>query len=429
MIRFLYNVLFPLGLILFLPGYLIKLVRRGGYRDKFGQRLGFYDAALRQRLAVGKRVWIHAVSVGEVRIALKLSARMKRDDPDLCFALTTTTTTGFQLAVRHGCTWLEVLYTPLDFWPVMRRAFRVIHPRQIVLVEAEVWPNMVAFANARGISIALVNARLSPRSERRFLRFRFFVAPLFARLDLVCVQDPNDAPRFVALGVNPKKVRYTGSVKFDSDDRREGVSLDESTALSAEPHGLSALVLLGGSTHRGEEKLLGRLVLQLRREFPALTLFVAPRHTERVREVRAQLEELQLRVRLASEAGSSQIGGIDCLVLDTTGELSRWYHVATVVFVGKSFSARGGQNPIEPILAGKPVLFGPHMENFQTLARSLLAHEAAIQVRDETTFREEVARLLRSPELRASLVQRADIVLAPHRGATERTAAFLRTLG
>ena len=161
MIRFFYNLLYPLGLLFFLPGQIAKLVRRGNYRPKFGQRFGFYDEAVRARLSSHRCTWIHAVSVGEVAIALKLSSKLRQLDPEIFCVLTTTTTTGFQVANSEAHERMEVLYSPLDFWPIMRRAFAAIRPVRIVLVEAEVWPNLAAEARRRRIPLALVNARLS----------------------------------------------------------------------------------------------------------------------------------------------------------------------------------------------------------------------------------------------------------------------------
>ena len=218
MIRFLYNLLFPFALLFFLPRYVVKMLRRGNYREKFGQRLGFYDPATRTTLTAGHWTWLHAVSVGEVMIALKLAAKMKAHEPDLRIALTTTTTTGFALACRQAPEWIEVLYTPLDFWPIMRRAFALIRPRRIVLVEAEVWPNLSALAQQRKIPLALVNARLSSRSERRFRQFRWFVRPYFQKLDLVCVPEETDLVRWQSLGVGRDRIRRVGSIKFDPDD-------------------------------------------------------------------------------------------------------------------------------------------------------------------------------------------------------------------
>jgi 3-deoxy-D-manno-octulosonic-acid transferase len=187
-------------------------------------------------------------------------------------------------------------------------------------------------------------------------------------------------------------------------------------------------ILFGGSTHAGEEEVLGQISQDLRTDFPAFTLIIAPRHVERVGEIRARLVRLGLNVSLRSEAETPRVSPPDCILLDSTGELQDWYAVATIVFIGKSLTARGGQNPVEPILAGKPVLFGPHMENFSTLARALVANEAAIQIPDPNALREKIAWLLRDRPAALRLVANAQAVLARHRGATGRTATLVTNL-
>jgi 3-deoxy-D-manno-octulosonic-acid transferase len=429
-IRLIYNLLWPIGLLLFLPGYLMKMARRGGYREKFGQRLGIYDSELRTRLAQRRSTWLHAVSVGEVTIALKLAQQLRTLEPELHCTLTTTTTTGFALANKNALPWIEVMYTPLDFWPIIRRAFSVICPARIVLVEAEIWPNLAAEAHVRRIPLALVNARLSPRSEGRFRRYRFFVAPTFRLLDLVCVQEPKDVDRWVALGVKRSQIRHTGSIKYDPAGLDQESSDFVATSLQDVLPGLNpqCAVLLGGSTHRGEEEILAKIFLQLRQQFPSLCLFIAPRHVERVREIRAHLESLSLNVRLASEVVNYGGANPDCVLVDTTGELQRWYGMATVVFIGKSLTAHGGQNPVEPIIAGKPVIFGPHMENFATLANALASKGGAIRIRDVDSLELAIEKLLRDSEARQRLVGNAREALSAHRGATERAAALIAKL-
>jgi 3-deoxy-D-manno-octulosonic-acid transferase len=431
MIRFIYNLFWPIGLLFFLPGYFVKMIRRGGYREKFGQRMGIYDRELRVRLSKRESTWLHAVSVGEVNIALKLALALRALEPDLRCVLTTTTTTGFALANKNGPAWIEVIYTPLDYWPIMRRAFSVIRPTRIVLVEAEVWPNLVALAHECRIPTILVNARLSPRSESRFRRFRFFVAPTFRLLDLVCAQEPNDVDRWVAIGVARNRIRAVGSIKYDPDGRDQGLEAQEGAQQTDFNHAVGkSPVLFGGSTHRGEEEILASIFLRLRQQFPSLRLFIAPRHVERLREIRAQFGALPMRVTLASEVVRQLPGesDADCIVLDTTGDLHRWYAIATIVFMGKSLTARGGQNPVEPIIAGKPVVFGPHMENFATLAKALVLKKGAIQVPDMDTLELTIAELLRDREACQRLVQRAREVLSEHQGATARTAALIHEL-
>lgn len=427
MIRFFYNLLYPIGFLFFLPGQIGKLSRRGNYRHKLGQRFGFYDKEVRARLRGHRCTWIHAVSVGEVAIGLKLAAKLRELDPQFFAVLTTTTTTGFQVATAQATEGLEVLYKPLDFWPIIRRAFAVVRPVRIILVEAEVWPNLAAEARNRRIPLALVNARLSLRSEARFLRFRSLIAPTFACLDAICVQEPEDIPRWVRLGVSPDRIHHVGSIKYDP----AGVRLDPELPLEIlRSFGLDrdSPILFGGSTHPGEEEVLGEIFQRLRGDFPTFTLIVAPRHVERAIEIRGRLEGLGLKVALRSEV--HRVGAIvpDCLILDTTGELQHWYGVATIVFVGKSLTARGGQNPVEPILAGKPVLFGPHMENFSALAQALVANNAAVQVRDPNSLQQQITWLLRDREAALRLVANAQSVLARHDGATERTATLVMQL-
>ena len=427
MIRLFYNLLYPIGLLFFLPGQISKLVRRGNYRHKFGQRFGFYDGEVRKRVASRRCTWIHAVSVGEVAIALKLSAKLRQLDPEFFCVLTTTTTTGFHVASSEAGEEMEVLYSPLDFWPIMRRAFALIRPARIVLVEAEVWPNLAAETRARRVPLVLVNARLSKRSEARFSRFRFLIEPTFRCLDAVCVQDLEDVERWVALGVPRERIHHVGSIKYDPADVRLNPDLPLEVLRS---FGIDrdSPILFGGSTHRGEEEILGEIFQRLRADFPTFTLIIAPRHVERVSEVRMQLKRLGLNVSLRSEAGDTRASPPDCLLLDTTGELQHWYAVATIVFIGKSLSARGGQNPVEPILAGKPVLFGPHMENFSALAQALVANEAAVQVRDPNSLQQQIAWLLRDREAALRLVANAQTVLARHNGATARTAELVLAL-
>ncbi|MBA2743296.1 MAG: hypothetical protein H0U43_03145, partial [Chthoniobacterales bacterium] len=358
-------------------------------------------------------------------IALKLAARLRQLDGTFECVLTTTTTTGYAVAEREAAEWMQVLYNPLDFLIIIRRAFAVIRPKRIVLVEAEVWPNLVAEARRHRIPLALVNARLSARSERRFRQFRAFVAPTFRCLDLVCVQEAGDVSRWQQLGVDRERIRLVGSIKYDPletpPDARQSFDLLPRFGISCD-----SPVLFGGSTHPGEEEILAETFLRLRSEFPSLSLIIAPRHAERARDVRAALERLGLRVAQRSVPDNSEAA--DCLLLDSTGELRSWYAVATVVFMGKSLTVTGGQNPVEPILADKPVVFGPHMENFAVLAEALVTTDGAIQVSSSDALTPALAGLLRDTVSRERLVQNAHRVLATHRGATQRTAELLASL-
>jgi 3-deoxy-D-manno-octulosonic-acid transferase len=428
MIRLIYNLLFPIGLLVFLPGYVVKMRRRGNYRRNFAQRFGVYSHNARARRPLHSTTWIHAVSVGEVAIALKLAARMRELDPAFHCVLTTTTSTGFAFAEAEAPHWMHVMYNPLDFWPVVQRAFAMIRPARIILVEAEVWPNLAAGARARGIPLALVNARLSERSERRFRRFRRVIGPTFRCLDLVCAQERRDIERWEALGIPHERIKEVGSIKYDPADAQHDptIAVEVLRRFGIDPD--TQPILLGGSTHPGEEEILARTFIHLRAEFPTLVLLIAPRHVERTRELQEALRELGLSIGLRSEAETEALLTPDCLLLDTTGELRNWYSIATVVFIGKSLTARGGQNPVEPILADRPVVFGPNMQNFASLAHALVAEDAAMEVRDADALSAATAKLLRDDQRRARMVRNAERVLAPHRGATKRTAELLMNL-
>ena len=424
-VRFFYNLLFPIVLLVLLPGFLLRMTRRGNYRHKFGQRFGIYSAGVREKLAGMNRVWVHAVSVGEVNIALKLIQSLREEDPGLAFVLSTTTSTGFKLAVSRKSAWLEPIYSPLDFYPIVRRVVRLIRPRCLILVEAEVWPNLVWEVRQIGAKTALVNARLSPRSEKRYRLARWITAPIFNQLDLLCLQEPRDADRWKSLGLDPAKLVLTGSVKFDDSATAHRPARDFRPVLEGIGIPKGAPVLLGGSTFEGEELILAEVYKELRRSHPDLFLILVPRHHERAAAVARQLEMTGLTV--LRRTNSLPEGRPDVLLVDTTGELAGWYLCATVVFVGKSLCAKGGQNPAEPITAGVPVIFGPHMQNFSTLTRSFLQVDGAMQVNNANEIHNAVSALLASPDRRAAMVANAAKCLEIHRGATNKTVDLLQS--
>ena len=424
-VRFFYNLLFPIVLLLLLPGFLIRMTRRGSYRHKFGQRLGIYSAGVREKIAGTNRVWVHAVSVGEVNIALKLIQSMREANPELGFVLSTTTSTGFKLAVSRKSAWLEPIYNPLDFYPVARRVVRLIRPRCLILVEAEVWPNILSEVRRLGAKAALVNARLSPRSEKRYRAARWLMAPVFNQLNLLCLQEPRDIDRWKSLGLDPSKLVLTGSIKFDDSTTAPRPVRDFRPVLEAVGVLKDAPILLGGSTFEGEEVILAEVYKQLRQFHPDLFLILVPRHHERAETVARQLAQAGLTVMRRNKPFSE--GRPDVLLVDTTGELAGWYCCATVVFVGKSLCAKGGQNPAEAIAAGAPVIFGPHMQNFSTLVRAFLHEEGAIEVDDACQIRNAIEALLSDPARRAEMVVKAAKCLEIHQGATKRTIVELQS--
>ncbi len=374
-------------------------------------------------------MWLQAVSVGEMLVALKLVDALRGRQPGFPLVLSTTTTTGYQLARDRAAPDIAVIYTPVDLSWAVRRAFDAVRPCAVVIVDGGLWPNLLWEAARRGVPTTLVNARLSPRSERRFRRFRFLAAPMFRLLGMVCVSETSDLSRWQQLGVPVERLRHTGSIKFDDADTAvvTGVATAKMRGL-LDTLGMAAdvPVLLAGSTHPGEEIALADVFMRLRNDFPTLKLFVAPRHVERAREIRLELEAMGLRV-VSRSAIPAAPAPFDILLLDTTGELRAWYPLATLVFIGKSLTATGGQNPAEAVAAGRAVVFGPHMENFRDLVAQLLAAGAAVQVPDVKGLESACRRLLADPAARSRMADHALPQLGAHRGAAERTAELLLT--
>ncbi|MEC7862991.1 MAG: glycosyltransferase N-terminal domain-containing protein [Verrucomicrobiota bacterium] len=423
-----YNLIIPLILLGALPGYVLKIVRRGNYGNAFGERFGFFSRKKRQiLLSLDRPIWIHAVSVGEVNIAKKLILSIKRINPETPIVLSTTTPTGASIANSSEAS--VVIYQPLDFLFVSTRVFDLISPRALILTEAEVWPNLVSKAVRSGVEVSLINARLSRRSERRFKQFSFFTKPIFGLLSRVCVQQESDIKSWESMGVSRHKVFLTGSIKFDS----EGINEPNNVAalkglLNKLFGGKSKKVILAGSTHPGEESLIGKVYLELRDQFPELYYLVAPRHVERkhdlVNELRSKGFNPVLRTELESQETES-LDSFDSLVIDTTGELNAWYYASDIVVIGKSFLANGGQNPVEAIFAEKPVLLGPNMQNFASLASHLKAEGGVLQVKDEFELIERISELLENPEIGVTLSQKANLALSLHKGASDRTAKLI----
>ncbi len=420
----LYNGLEPFLFAAWVPFFLPRILRRGGVRSGAGQRFGLFDAAARARLSGSGGVWIHAVSVGEVVIAIRLLEALRRREKDLRVVLSTTSTTGLALA-RRRVPDIPAFFAPLDFRFAVRRALDLVAPRDLVLVEEEIWPNLIVEAKRRGVRVTVVDARVSDRSEFVLRRLLGKMSRgVFAEVDAVGAPDASEAARWIRLGARPETIVETGRVKFDDEGSCLSSCEGPRAVLRAAGIGDDRPVLLAGSTHRGEEAALARVFLRLRESLPALALVVVPRYAERSRSVLRTLQRMGLHALLRSEAGGPG-GTCDAVVVDTTGELRDWYGVATVVFVGKSLCRSGGQNPMEPVAAGRPVLFGPRMGNFAAVARKLLDAGGARETADEVALLDACGTLLADPAAREEMARRGRLVLDGYRGATERAVELV----
>jgi len=427
-VRLLYNILFAVFFLLSSPYYFARMLRRGNWQRGFGQRFGTYDSKFKQAITNRHTVWMHAVSVGEVNVCTQLIRALEPRLPNLKIVVSTTTTTGMEGLQQKLPNHISKIYYPIDQRGYVGHALSAIHPKAIVLVEAEIWPNFLWRAHDLRIPLFLVNARLSDRSFRGYKRFGFLFRPLFASFTGVGVQSEADAARLRELGCRPEAIHIVGNLKFDAAKLDERRLLDVPAMMRQLGVGPAARLMVGGSTHAGEEAILAEQFLRLRARFPGLFLVLVPRHFERSKEIGRELDSLGLKFVYRSELMADtqfRPGEIDCLVVNTTGELKYFYEHATVIFIGKSLSAEGGQNPIEPGALGKPMVFGPNMQNFAEIVRNFLAEDAAIQVRDGEELERVLGELLENESRREQLGRNALKVVRENLGAIDRTVEMI----
>jgi 3-deoxy-D-manno-octulosonic-acid transferase len=429
---FFYSVLFTLGVLVAAPYYLWRL--RGNIISSadWRERLGFLPRAFHQ--STPGAIWVHAVSVGETLAVAGLVREIQQRYPDRKIFLSHVTVAGREAGVSRLPGIAGRFLLPLDWASSMRRAFRRIEPELLVIVETELWPNMLRAAREAGTRVMVVNGRISDRSFPRYGWIRFFMRPLLANLDRICAQSEIDAERFLSLGAAPERVVVTGNLKFDAQPPGHSEVASRlahvRTATSRSP------VLVAGSTMPGEEALLLPAWRKIQQRNPRALFILAPRHPARFEEVAGLLSEggmkfvRRTQLSLEDEGLRAQIEGAEVLLLDTIGELAGIFELADVVFMGGSLVPTGGHNVLEPAYWAKPILFGPHMHNFRDIAQLLLSQGAAVQVQDAAGLGDELLTLFGQPERRARLGHAARKVLDSQRGATGRVLEIMeRWLG
>ncbi len=418
-----YNLLFCLAYLLMLPKFLFRMCKRGGYARFFLQRIGLYGHDLMEKLADGGWIWVHAVSVGEMGVALRVMQELRARESDLKFVVSTNTSTAFSLAEQKLPEQDVLIYFPLDCPPVCKRVVGLIRPRMLLLTECELWPNLIRRLHKEGIPVALYNGRLSDSSYKGYRATGFFFRDIIGCIDAAMMQGQEDRQRMIELGADAAKVFVEGTVKYDMGSagekgREKAISILRGMGLAED-----GFVIVGGSTWPGEEEILVEVFNGLKDEFPGSKLVLVPRHAERRDEVSAVIKGAGLDFIRKTELDAGAHGRrADVLLVDTTGELMSFYAAADVVFVGKSLTEHGGQNFIEPAMFAKPILVGPNLENFPVVAGEFLEAGAMIQVRDRNELAKELRSLLGDEARRADLGGRAGGLVKAKRGAVKRIA-------
>ncbi len=416
---FLYSLATLLALVVASPYFLYQVVRHRKYLGSLGQRFGYLPLSL--NLDGEPSIWVHAVSVGEVLAARPLLAEFRARYPRLRIFLSTTTRTGQELARRFQGDVDGVFYFPFDWAFTVRRTLDLVKPRVFVMVETEIWPNMLRECRKRGVKTILVNGRISYRSFPRYRMVRPFFRRVLRDVDRFCVQGEESARRLVVLGADTAKVSVTGNLKFDAITGSPTPGRGPDRVLRFFRVSPARPVVVAGSTLRGEEEVVLRAFNRLRAMGTNALLIVAARHPSRFGEVERLCRQEGLSTVRRSELAIDAAPRADAVVLDTIGELAQLYQVATVVFVGGSLVPAGGHNILEPALYGKPVIVGPHMENFGEIVHTFLANDAAVQVRTPGEFEEALLSLMGDPVRRARVGAAARALVETNRGAKERT--------
>jgi 3-deoxy-D-manno-octulosonic-acid transferase len=410
------------------PWFLYQAIRYRKYIGSLAQRMGRLPVTF--NLDGDESIWIHAVSVGEALTARALVSELRARYPGLRLVMSTTTWTGHEIARTRVADLDAVFFFPFDLPIFVNRTLGLVRPRLFVMMETEIWPNLLRACRQRGVRTMLVNGRISARSYPRYRWGRAFFRHVLADVDRFCMQSDESARRIVDIGAEPSRVVVTGSLKFDSLElpavaatgRGAGRVLRYFRVPSSRP------VLMAASTLKGEEGPVLAAFAALRRVHPTALLIMAPRKPERFAEADALARAEGLRVLRRTTLAIDAEPRADVVVLDTFGELAALLQVATVVFVGGSLVDQGGHNILEPAVHGKPIVFGPHMENFAEIAATFLQNQAAVQVSSPAELSAVVTRLIGDPVERARLGAASRALVEANRGAKTRTLAAVGDL-
>ena len=416
----LYNLILTFGAVFALPFYFLKMVTTGKYRGSFLQKFGFLPSNLKNKISQGDLVWIHAVSVGEVLSCISVIKGIRKEHPNIKILLSTVTETGNYTANTRLTEVDAVIFFPLDFKWIVKRVINVVNPRMFIIIETDIWPNLLRELKKRKVPCIVINGRVSPRSHRGYCLFKGFFKSVFDGISIFSMQSDVDSDRIIESGANIDNVMVTGNLKFDQTVPviNEAGKISILTSMGIGP---TQNIFIAGSTHKGEEEVILDVYEILKKEWPNLVLILAPRNPERFTEVESLVSMRRLNfVRRTKTTENSHSNAIDVIILDTIGELSNIYSVGSLIFVGGSLVNTGGHNLLEPAAYKKAVLFGPHVYNFSEISQVLKESGGGIQVENKEEFLFHAKRLLDDPSLLKKLGESAYNVIETNQGSTQR---------
>jgi 3-deoxy-D-manno-octulosonic-acid transferase len=387
-------------------------IRQRWLREKFGL------FSSRFSILNSEFIWVHAVSVGEVMAAIPLLKSLKVRYPLKGIVLSTITDTGQKVAQERSPEGTTVIYLPLDFSSILSSVLKRSRPELLIIIETELWPNMLRVFKAYGVPVILLNGRISENSYKGYKKISFFMKTVLSHIDFFGMQETIYAERIQSFGIDKSRVLEIGNLKFDTQPPSQIPRWTEK---------IQGTVIVAGSTHEGEEALITSVYTKLKKDFPGLNLIIAPRHPERFKEVEKMLEStktnfLKRSSLSAHSSGPDQIHG-ELILLDSVGELSAIYGISTIAIIGKSFRGYGGQNPLEPAFWGKPILCGPHMENFPVIG-DFYQEGASVEVSEDGLYT-KLKEMLLSPEKTQEIGSKAQQLYRRNTGAVDRSIEII----
>lgn len=420
-----YNLIQLLGLIILAPVIVCVIIFKPKYRGRIFRRLGFGFIKVVSQIDTSKqRIWIHALSVGEVSSVRSLVQSIRQEFPESVIIFSSTTRSGEQHAQVTLSDFVDSFVSfPFDIYWVARFFITSAKPDLFILVETDFWPNFLSLLRKKNIPAVLVNGRMSDKAYANYRRFRFLFQPMFQSLRMLAVQREDDVSMLSAIGVPKEKVTRLGNLKYDvltPSFSAEGTLHSQRFSIPEKK-----TVWVAGSTHPGEEEILLNVYSKLQERYPDLFLVIAPREIDRANSIK-QLAEKK-GIKMFSRTGKP-VDVAHGMILDTLGELAAVYSLADFAFVGGSLISRRGHNPLEPAAKGKLVLFGSHMEDFIDIVTDMLNEEVAIQVSSEENMEREIKKLLENPEVLGSYGRRAAEFVRSRQGVTERHIDLLRSI-
>lgn len=418
---FIYDFLFLILLMVFLPYLYLKRQNREDGIIWLKERFGFISDNKLSSIH-GRPIWIHAVSVGEVMASIPLISAIKERHPNRSMVLSTVTDTGHLIAMERAKDVDAIIYLPFDISPSVKGVLKRVRPEVFILIETEIWPNLLRALRRNGIPSLVINGRISRKSFKGYKRMRKLMRIVLKDISKFGMQTTSDAERIKEIGADPSRIEVIGNIKFDqplSEVSSETERLRESYGICGKS------LFVAGSTHEGEEGIILDVYKELKKDFHDLILIVAPRHIDRVREIEDMVREKGITFRRRTELIEKGRGDTHVIILDTIGELARIYSMARVVFIGGSLVRAGGHNILEPAVYSRPILFGPYMGNFEDIAQTFLENGAARQVSNGSHLKKEMEYLLRNTDEARVMGENARNIIEENKGAVKKAIRII----